>query len=177
ELMAGVHTDNQPDFSWLLPGETKVFSQFWYPIPDLGPAHAATPDAAVNVRRDGAVVASFAVTSHRRNAELVILRDGRISARGVVDMAPGVVARIEEEAAGDGSPSVELRSADGSTLVRWTAQADDERPEPEAADEPPSPADTATVEELYLTGLHLSQYRHPTRSPLPYWTEALRRDP
>ncbi|TRY17086.1 DUF5107 domain-containing protein [Tessaracoccus rhinocerotis] len=177
ELMAGVHTDNQPDFSWLLPGETKVFSQFWYPIPNLGPAHAATPDAAVNVRRDGAVVASFAVTSHRRNAELVILRDGRISARRVVDMAPGVVARIEEEAAGDGSPSVELRSADGSTLVRWTAQADDERPEPEAADEPPSPADTATVEELYLTGLHLSQYRHPTRSPLPYWTEALRRDP
>ena len=36
ELMAGVYTDNQPDFSWLLPGETKVFSQYWYPIPAIG---------------------------------------------------------------------------------------------------------------------------------------------
>ena len=29
ELMAGVYTDNQPDFSWLRPYETKTFSQFW----------------------------------------------------------------------------------------------------------------------------------------------------
>ncbi len=32
ELMAGVYTDNQPDFSFLAPGETRTFSQFWYPI-------------------------------------------------------------------------------------------------------------------------------------------------
>jgi tetratricopeptide (TPR) repeat protein len=33
-----------------------------------------------------------------------------------------------------------------------------------------------SVEELYLTGLHLEQYRHPALSPEPYWQEALRRD-
>ena len=32
ELMAGVYTDNQPDFSFLQPGETKTWSQYWYPI-------------------------------------------------------------------------------------------------------------------------------------------------
>jgi tetratricopeptide (TPR) repeat protein len=32
ELMAGVYTDNQPDFSFLAPYETKSFSQYWYPI-------------------------------------------------------------------------------------------------------------------------------------------------
>lgn len=26
---SGVYTDNQPDFSWLAPGETKNFSQYW----------------------------------------------------------------------------------------------------------------------------------------------------
>lgn len=36
ELMAGVYTDNQPDFSFLAPGETKSFSQYWYPIRDIG---------------------------------------------------------------------------------------------------------------------------------------------
>src|SRR5690606_17588721 len=35
----------------------------------------------------------------------------------------------------------------------------------------------ASLDELYLTGLHLDQYRHATRSPAPYWCEALRRDP
>ena len=46
----------------------------------------------------------------------------------------------------------------------------------EAATEPPSPEEIATNEELYLTGLHLEQYRHATRSPEIYWREALRRD-
>src|SRR5690606_31371918 len=32
ELMAGVFTDNQPDFTWLRSGETRTFSQYWYPI-------------------------------------------------------------------------------------------------------------------------------------------------
>jgi len=32
ELMAGVFTDNQPDFSWLQPYETRTFKQYWYPF-------------------------------------------------------------------------------------------------------------------------------------------------
>ena len=32
ELMAGVYSDNQPDLSWIMPNETKKFSQKWYPI-------------------------------------------------------------------------------------------------------------------------------------------------
>ena len=31
-------------------------------------------------------------------------------------------------------------------------------------------------EQLYLTGLHLEQYRHATYSPTDYYEEALRRD-
>lgn len=30
ELMAGVYTDNQPDFSFLHPYETRTFTQCWY---------------------------------------------------------------------------------------------------------------------------------------------------
>ena len=36
ELMAGSYSDNQPDFSWLAPYETKEFSQYWYPISAIG---------------------------------------------------------------------------------------------------------------------------------------------
>lgn len=34
-----------------------------------------------------------------------------------------------------------------------------------------------TVEELYLTGQHIEQYRHATYRPDPYYLEALKRDP
>ena len=33
------------------------------------------------------------------------------------------------------------------------------------------------LKSLYLTGLHLEQYRHATRSPEAYWHEGLKRDP
>ena len=66
----------------------------------------------------------------------------------------------------------------GDLVLAWTPRAVPEAISlPSAADEPPPPADIASVEELYLTGLHLEQYHHATRSPEPYWQEALLRDP
>jgi len=41
ELMAGAFTDNQPDFSFLAPYETRTFSQHWYAIRAIGPASVA----------------------------------------------------------------------------------------------------------------------------------------
>ncbi|MFB2586642.1 DUF5107 domain-containing protein [Herbiconiux liukaitaii] len=192
ELMAGVYTDNQPDFSWLLPGETKVFSQYWYPLPALGPAHQATPDAAVHVRRDAAgrvEAALFAVTSPRPRATLRVRAGGAVVASRVEDLVPGVAVELAV-AAGDGSggaagavggagsvvTAVELLDESGRVLVRWEpSDVSDE--EPWVADEPMLPEQVESVEELYLTGLHLSQFRHPTRSPLGYWRAALARDP
>lgn len=178
ELMAGVYTDNQPDFTWLLPGETKVFTQYWYPIPAIGAAHQATPDAAVHVAREGhGVTARFAVTSPRAGATLRVRRGAEVVAELRADLAPGAVAEITADAPGDAADlAAELLDATGRLLVRWTPTAAPDE-EPWVAEEPPQPGAITSVEELYLTGLHLSQYRHPTRSPLPYWTEALRRDP
>jgi hypothetical protein len=53
ELMAGVFTDNQPDFSWLQPYETRTFKQYWYPIQEIGPAKNANRLAAVNLEMEG----------------------------------------------------------------------------------------------------------------------------
>jgi tetratricopeptide (TPR) repeat protein len=50
-------------------------------------------------------------------------------------------------------------------------------PLPEAKTPPPPPETFDNIEELYLTGLHLEQYRHPTIEPEPYWEAALAKDP
>jgi tetratricopeptide (TPR) repeat protein len=49
ELMAGAWSDNQPDYSWIQPGETREWQHWWYPVRNLGGVKAATRDAAVNL--------------------------------------------------------------------------------------------------------------------------------
>jgi hypothetical protein len=79
ELMSGVFTDNQPDFSYLAPGETRTFSEFWYPIRQMGPAHQANLDAAVALHLDEAgrrVTAGVSTTANRKNAKVVLKHRG-----------------------------------------------------------------------------------------------------
>ena len=61
--MAGGYSDNQPDFSFLHPYETKSFRQYWYPIQEIGPATHANLDAAGSLRLDnGGARVGVAVT-------------------------------------------------------------------------------------------------------------------
>lgn len=49
ELMAGAWSDNQPDYSWIQPGETREWQHWWYPVRYLGGIKAANRDLAVNL--------------------------------------------------------------------------------------------------------------------------------
>jgi tetratricopeptide (TPR) repeat protein len=178
ELMAGVFTDNQPDFSHLAPGETKSFSQYWYPIAGTGPAVAATRDVALGVEREeGRTMLRFDATQELGPVELVVRdQQGARTHFLPIELGPDRRAAVVIETA---APiDVEL-SRDGRTVLTWqgVAAAPDSQPDLEPAREPAAPAKVTSVEELYLIGRHLEQYRHATRSPEPYWAEALARDP
>ena len=186
ELMAGVYTDNQPDFSFLTPGETKSFSQYWYPIHDIGPARAATLDAAAALATSGvsggktSVRVGVSVTSARPATVISVLGPaGSLLHRRTANLEPGVPADFSVLLAGDFAASdlTVLAESNGLELVRLRLPSDEDPMAPERATEPPAPAAIESIEELFLAGLHLQQYRHATRSPEPYWREALRRDP
>ena len=49
ELMTGVFTDNQPDFSWIMPNEERRFTQYFMPYSEIGIVKNATKEAAVNL--------------------------------------------------------------------------------------------------------------------------------
>jgi 3-deoxy-D-manno-octulosonic-acid transferase len=51
ELMAGSYSDNQPNFSWLEAYESKEFSQFWYPISQIGTPEFANLKCAFKIYR------------------------------------------------------------------------------------------------------------------------------
>ena len=62
-------------------------------------------------------------------------------------------------------------------LIEYDSAQIQPAPSPIVAQEPKPPEEVETIEELYLIGLHLEQYRHATRMPETYWAEGLRRDP
>ena len=181
ELMAGVYTDNQPDFSFLQPFETKTFVQRWYPIQRIGPPTFANVDAAVRlgVEEQRARI-GVAVTGVFPAATVRLERGPALVAEHRADLAPDAPL-VFEVALPSGTDAAELRlrvfASDGRSLVDHVPETHDPGAMPLPASEPPAPADVRTVEELYLTGVHLDQYRHATRSPEPYWREALRREP
>ena len=175
ELMAGVYTDNQPDFSFLAPGETKTFSQYWYPIRAIGVPDFANLHAALRVERsaEGITVHLHATSSYPKST-LRVLADGRECGLWSGDLCPQTPLAFVCPPA-EGNLEVVLEHA-GRTLLRWSPDEIEQQEKPTAATEPPQPADVASNDELLLIGLHLEQYRHPTREPEPYWREALRRD-
>jgi tetratricopeptide (TPR) repeat protein len=181
ELMAGVYTDNQPDFSFLQPYETRTFVERWYPIQRIGPPTLANDDVAVRLGVDaGRGRVGVAVTGLFPGAIVRLERASELLIERRADLAPDAPLLFEVSLP-SGTVAAELRlrvtASDGRALVDHVPETPDPGPLPAPASEPPVPADIATVEELYLTGLHLEQYRHATRSPEPYWREALRRDP
>ncbi|MET0672633.1 MAG: DUF5107 domain-containing protein, partial [Microbacterium pygmaeum] len=171
ELMAGVYTDNQPDFAWLAPGETKRFSQFWFPIHAIGAARQATTDAAIAVSPDGSRVGVIATTQVEATVKLRTADDEIIEWSGT--LAPDRPFRHEVGAAR--VIAVGVRSGEVA-LVSWRERTH-AAAEPWVATAPPAPAEIAGTDELFLTATHLDQYRHPTRSAVPYLRDALRRDP
>jgi tetratricopeptide (TPR) repeat protein len=70
-----------------------------------------------------------------------------------------------------------VKTAEGRILVDWRPEPDGEKEVPEPAKAAKEPRDIESNEQLYLTGLHLEQYRHATYDPRPYYEEALNRDP
>ncbi|MFF1253463.1 DUF5107 domain-containing protein [Pseudarthrobacter sp. NPDC058329] len=183
ELMSGVFTDNQPDFSYLAPGETRTFSEFWYPIRTMGPAHQANLDAAVSLQLDGTarnVTVGVSSTEDHGDARVVLKLGSAVVQSWTARISPAhSFTGTVELAAPAEEAELTLQVLDGDReLISWTPRrSEGSTEEPWAATEPELPSTMDSQDELFITGTHLTQNRHPTRSPLPYFEEMLRRDP
>ena len=189
ELMAGVYTENQPDFSWMMPYEEKEFTQYFMPYRELGVVKQASKDIIFNIERNAADSShhrgeqvSFKVLATSRQEVCIELRsdEGTLLYHKECTLSPEEV--FEDVADTPGVPFEELTMTvyqKGRYVkpLSWHAEPDEVRRVPDAAEAALPAAECKTVEQLYLTGLHLEQYRHATWSPLDYYKEALRRDP
>ena len=186
ELMAGVYTENQPDFSWIMPGEEKEFTQYFMPYRELGIVKQASKDIIMNLTpalsQEGAPVVLKLLATHKQDWRIVVKNDdGTVYYDELKTLSPTEVFEHEIDVKGaklnNLTVTVFPSFGKGRGGFTWHAESDEVKKVPDAAEAALLPEETKTVEQLYLTGLHLEQYRHATWSAIDYYEEGLRRDP
>ena len=178
ELMTGMFTDNQPDFTFIAPYEEKTFTKYFMPYKNVGAVKNATLDAMINLEiMDGkALVSAYAPSK----INTIISLSGKMEKyiMETVELSPekpfATAVKINEDNITDLLLSV--TDENGNVIVSYSPEEEKIEKMPEAAKAAKKPEEISSLEELYLTALHLEQYRHATYSPVPYYLEGLKRD-
>lgn len=177
ELMAGSYTDDQPDFTWLMPYESKCFSQYWYPTSGIGYVSFANLNAAVAIDREANEI-RFNATSEYPDAQInVFSEDGEILLDRRVDMTPSAVVTFPLEIADGAKVSVTVWAKNGVQLLSYAEKTPDYVHIPENREGIPTPDELKTPTDILIAGEHLDQYRSPLFKPDEYYLEAIRREP
>ena len=184
ELMAGVYTENQPDFSWLMPYEEKQFTQYFMPYRELGVVKEASKDLLMNIHEKGEGEVELKVfATSRQQVRITLVTDrGDVLFDHRLTVCPEEVFTQTMSIGGAkfGELNINISKDLYGTerrVMHWHAEPDEIRPIPDSAEAALPAAQVKTNEQLFLTGQHLEQYRHATWSPVDYYEEALRRDP
>ncbi len=180
ELMTGVFTDNQPDFSWLMPYEEKSFTQYFLPYRELGTISNANQDLLLHFSLDNDFVCvKLFATSEHENLSLLINAGKKTIHQEKINLDPQniysntipVSSAVKEE-----DILLTIMNSRNEEILKYKPAGNAEQEIPEPAKAPLPPGEITTNENLYLTGLHLEQYRHATFNPVAYYEEALKRD-
>lgn len=179
ELMTGVFTDNQPDFTWIAPYETKEFEQYWYPIRDIGDVKNASVDAAVNVEvRGDNLFFGFNVTGTFNNATVVVKNKGNVVFEDKGDFTPdkSYLKEIPMNGMSIDDITVALFDENNKVLISYETYIRGQKQPIEPRMPVLRPCEIETVEELYINGLHLEQYKQHNYNACDYYMEGLKRD-
>ena len=179
ELMTGVYTDNQPDFTWIAPYESKEFEQYWYPIRDIGEPKNASIDAAMNMEeRDGALFLGINVTGKFKNATVKVTCGEKVLFTETADFDPAesYLRTLDMQGERYEDLTATLVCDCGKELISYTPYKRGQKSPIDVREPVKRPSEIATVEELYINGYHLEQYKQHNYRPEDYYLEGIKRD-
>ena len=192
ELMVGCWSDNQPDYSWIAPYETRKVEQFWFPVKGIGGVKNVTIDGAVNVDRlaDDKLLVGFHSTRVLKDCVVRVFRTGETGGAdgtSVVFEEKGIAIdpntpwckTVKVEAGSkDQEFTAAIADASGKVFLSYTPvppQGDVKLP-PEV-ENPKPPREYTSAELAYEIGLRLDQFHNGILDPVPYYERALEIDP
>lgn len=181
ELMVGAYSDNQPDYSWIAPGEVREFSQIWYPIKGIKGVKNATVDAAVNFEplENFKYRLGFCSTALYEDARVIIKKGDNIIFEKIINIDPDryFLEEIEIQNITDQSELyVAMFDSNNNLLVDYQPVVLINEPLPDVIEGTRPVKDYSTNEELYLAGLRIDQFNNARLKYMDFYNEALKRD-
>lgn len=186
ELMTSAYSDNQPDYCWINPHETKEFTAYWYGIRNLRHVNRGNEKATVNmdIDKSGAIHVAANTTRIRKGAKVEVSHEGKVLYSKTALIAPDKPfaddftvdpAEVEDPT----EVVMSLYSADGELLIDYHPYNHDiNSPLPEDLKPVnPDPKSIANNEECYLVGMRNLQFHQAHVDPNDYFLEVLGRDP
>ena len=196
ELMVGCWSDNQPDYSWIAPYETRTVKQYWFPVKGIGGVKNVTIDGAVNVDRvkKDELLVGFHSTRALKGCTVRVRRgrgssgeSGKTGNSGEVFSESGIAidpntpwcktVKVEADA-NDQEFTAEIADAHGKVFLSYTPVGPDPHdPLPPKVENPKPPKEYTSAELAYEVGLRLDQFHNGILDPEPYYRRALEIDP
>ncbi|MEX0288313.1 MAG: DUF5107 domain-containing protein [Flavobacteriaceae bacterium] len=182
ELMTGTFSNNQPDYSWILPHSVKDAKNYWYPLRDIEIAKNSTIDASVTLQMRNAktVFYGFNTTRVFKGAKFVLKSGEDILVEQIIDIDPAkpfTATHKSRKALDEYQLSIQLTDSDGRELVGYTPYKPKYPELPEPQERVKKARDIETVEDLYLTGRFVEQFNRPGINPDDYYLAALKKSP
>jgi len=198
ELMVGCWSDNQPDYSWIAPYETRTVSQYWFPVKGIGGVKNVTIDGAVNVDRvkPDELLVGFHSTRVLKGCTVRVTVGSRVPRdRGHAGTrAPTCIFTERKIAIDPNTPwcktvkvepgvadqefTAEIADANGKVFLAYTPVPPQGKVElPPKVENPKEPKEYTSAELAYEVGLRLDQFQNGILDPEPYYKRALEIDP
>ena len=198
ELMTSAYSDNQPDYCWINPGETKEFTAYWYGIHEMKGKRfenvqssdkvrlRSNQEATVNleVAEDGELHLAAITTRRYPDAILKLTCGGQEIYRKTTNLSPNhpFSDRVKVNPSLVADPTqiiLSLYSSNGDLLIDHHQYAHDVNTALPEDLKPvnPDPKSVANSEECYYIGLRNLQFHQAHVNPNDYFEEVLRRDP
>ena len=151
------------------------------PYSEVGYVKNATKDALLNLEiKEGKARLVLYTTGANSGVRIIVKAiKGTVLLDKTTQISPSepFITTFAAEGLKEEEVCAEVRDKEGQILLSYQADKPEIRPVPDPAKAAKDPQNIASVEQLFLTGLHLEQYRHATYNPMDYYMEALRREP
>jgi tetratricopeptide (TPR) repeat protein len=178
ELMMGMYSDNQPDYSWNDPFGIKDGTMYYAPLRDIPSVKNANKNGAVNIALSPGKISIDVIVYAEFQHATIIVTDGESQILNeVASLKPGSTYHKEIKLIKNPvSPGIRIFDSAGEELVGYQPEHRKNEPLPVPYKEPENPSEIKSPDDLYLTGLRLEQFHNAVYDPTAYYFEALKRD-
>lgn len=182
ELMTGTYSNNQPDYSWIMPHEVREAKNYWYPLRDIEIAKNANINASVTLqmRDNNTVFYGFNTTGIYENAKVTLTYNDVVLQEKIIDIDPSkpfTSTYKSKNYIDEFLLKVVLKDSNGNEIISYNPQplSNPELPQPQ--ERLKNAQDIESVEDLYLSGRFVEQFNRPGRNPDDYYLAALKKSP